>query len=325
MGPLRLWTPVVLAPMAGVTDVPFRRLCRIMGESGLPDHLRPTGIPSWAAESGQEATASSRKSPGQASDEPRHVAIPRVDAPAGLYVTEMVTSRALVEENERTLEMVRPDPAERVRSLQLYGVNPAVMAKAATMLVERDLTDHIDLNFGCPVPKVTKKGGGAALPWKRDLFSDLVGAVVRASNEVGERAGREIPVTVKIRIGIDSEHETATDAALTAQKLGAAALTLHARTQNQHYSGQAHWDEIARLKDLLDIPVFGNGDVFEAARPGHAGAHRLRWHQRRARCPGTPLDLPRHRRRLPWWDDPAGPQPRRGRLRHRASRRLVRR
>jgi len=142
-----------------------------------------------------------------------------VGAPPGLYVTEMVTSRALVKENERTLEMVRPDPAERVRSLQLYGVDPAVMAKAATMLIERDLTDHIDLNFGCPVPKVTKKGGGAALPWKRDLFTDLVGAVVRASNKAGERAGREIPVTVKIRIGIDSEHETATDAALAAQKL----------------------------------------------------------------------------------------------------------
>ena len=220
MGPLRLWTPVVLAPMAGVTDVPFRRLCRIMGESGLPDHLRPTGIPSWAADSGEGATASSPQYPRDDAGEPRHVAIPRVDAPAGLYVTEMVTSRALVEENERTLDMVRPDPAERVRSLQLYGVNPAVMAKAATMLVERDLTDHIDLNFGCPVPKVTKKGGGAALPWKRDLFTDLVGA---------------------------------------------AALTLHARTQNQHYAGRAHWDEIARLKDLLDIPVFGNGDVFEAS------------------------------------------------------------
>ena len=265
MGPLRLWTPVVLAPMAGVTDVPFRRLCRIMGESGLPDHLRPTGIPSWAAEPGERATASSPQPPRDGAGEPRHVAIPRVDAPAGLYVTEMVTSRALVEENERTLEMVRPDPAERVRSLQLYGVDPAVMARAATMLVERDLTDHIDLNFGCPVPKVTKKGGGAALPWKRDLFADLVAAVVRACNEAGERAGREIPVTVKIRIGIDAEHETATDAALAAQKLGAAALTLHARTQNQHYAGCAHWDEIARLKELLDIPVFGNGDVFEAA------------------------------------------------------------
>ena len=161
MGPLRLWTPVVLAPMAGVTDVPFRRLCRIMGESGLPDHLRPVGIPSWAAESGQSATASSSSTPGEATAgetlaEPRHVAIPHVDAPAGLYVTEMVTSRALVEENERTLEMVRPDPAERVRSLQLYGVDPAVMARATTMLIERDLTDHIDLNFGCPVPKVTQ-------------------------------------------------------------------------------------------------------------------------------------------------------------------------
>ena len=100
MGPLRLWTPVVLAPMAGVTDVPFRRLCRIMGESGLPDHLRPVGIPSWAAESGQAATASSPKSPGQASNEPRHVAIPRVDALAGLYVTQMVTRPALAEEKE---------------------------------------------------------------------------------------------------------------------------------------------------------------------------------------------------------------------------------
>ncbi|MBS5724133.1 MAG: tRNA-dihydrouridine synthase, partial [Actinomyces sp.] len=94
MGPLRLWTPVVLAPMAGVTDVPFRRLCRIMGESGLPDHLRPVGIPSRAAESGQAATASSPTSPGETLAEPRHVAIPHVDAPAGLYVTEMVTSRA---------------------------------------------------------------------------------------------------------------------------------------------------------------------------------------------------------------------------------------
>ena len=120
MGPLRLWTPVVLAPMAGVTDVPFRRLCRIMGESGLPDHLRPADIPSWAAESGREATASSPSAPGETTAgetlaAPRPVAIPRVDAPAGLYVTEMVTSRALVEENERTLEMVRPDPAERIQ------------------------------------------------------------------------------------------------------------------------------------------------------------------------------------------------------------------
>ena len=165
----------------------------------------------------------------------------------------MVTSRALVEENERTLEMVRPDPAERVRSLQLYGVNPAVMAKAATMLIERDLTDHIDLNFGCPVPKVTKKGGGAALPWKRDLFSDLVGAVVSACDEAGERAGREIPVTVKIRIGIDSEHETATDAALAAQSL---ALPRSPCTRARRTSTTRQpLDEIARLKDLLDIPV----------------------------------------------------------------------
>ena len=263
MGPLRLWTPLVLAPMAGVTDVPFRRLCRIMGESGLPGALRPAGLPAWAADAPLGADAPSQMDPE--AQTARRVAIPRVDAPAGLYVTEMVTSRALVEGNERTLEMVRPDPAERVRSLQLYGVDPAVMARAATMLVERDLTDHVDLNFGCPVPKVTKKGGGAALPWKRDLFVDLLDSVVRACRKAGERAGREIPVTVKIRIGIDSSHETATDAALCAQRLGAAALTLHARTQTQHYAGKAQWEHIARLKELLDIPVFGNGDVFEGA------------------------------------------------------------
>ena len=187
-----------------------------------------------------------------------------MDAPAGLYVTEMVTSRALVEERARTLEMVRPDPVERVRSIQLYGVDPVVMGAVARLLVERGLADHIDLNFGCPVPKVTRKGGGAALPWKRDLFEDLVAAVVRAAQDAGAATGRWVPVTVKIRIGIDSAHETAMGAGLAAQRLGAAALTLHARTQAQHYAGRAHWDEIARLKEALTIPVLGNGDVFEA-------------------------------------------------------------
>ncbi len=266
IGPLRLWTPVVLAPMAGVTDAPFRRLCRFFGEAGLPQELRPLD-PARPGTGGDEAVAGTDGRQGIA-DLARagagRRAVPRVDAPAGLYVTEMVTSRALVEEGARTLDMVRPDPVERVRSIQLYGVDPAVMGAAARLLVGRGLADHIDLNFGCPVPKVTRKGGGAALPWKRDLFVDLVGSVVRACQKAGERAGRQIPVTVKIRIGIDSAHETATDAALAAQRLGASALTLHARTQAQHYAGRAHWDEIARLKEALTIPVLGNGDVFEA-------------------------------------------------------------
>ncbi|MBF0940745.1 MAG: tRNA-dihydrouridine synthase, partial [Schaalia georgiae] len=277
MGPLRLWTPVVLAPMAGVTDAPFRRLCRFFGEAGLPQALCPvdparpgSGRADGAVardEAGAAVAAGTSDCAGTADGARAGAgspAVPRVDAPAGLYVTEMVTSRALVEEGARTLEMVRPDPVERVRSIQLYGVDPAVMGAAARLLVERDLADHIDLNFGCPVPKVTRKGGGAALPWKRDLFVDLVGSVVRACQKAGERAGRQIPVTVKIRIGIDSAHETATDAALAAQRLGASALPLHARTQAQHYAGRAHWDEIARLKEALTIPVLGNGDVFEA-------------------------------------------------------------
>ena len=277
IGPLRLWTPVVLAPMAGVTDAPFRRLCRFFGEAGLPQALCPvdparpgSGRADGAVardEAGAAVAAGTSDCAGTADGARAGAgspAVPRVDAPAGLYVTEMVTSRALVEEGARTLEMVRPDPVERVRSIQLYGVDPAVMGAAARLLVERDLADHIDLNFGCPVPKVTRKGGGAALPWKRDLFEDLVAAVVRAAVDAGAATGRWVPVTVKIRIGIDSAHETATDAGLAAQRLGASALTLHARTQAQHYAGRAHWDEIARLKEALTIPVLGNGDVFEA-------------------------------------------------------------
>ncbi|QWW20710.1 tRNA dihydrouridine synthase DusB [Schaalia sp. 19OD2882] len=243
--------------MAGVTDAPFRRLCRLFGEEGLPWHLRPADT---RAVADQDPAGGSALVP----EEPPRPE-PGVDAPAGLYVMEMVTSRALVEGNAKTLDMVRPDPAERVRSVQLYGVVPEVMAAATRILVERDLADHIDLNFGCPVPKVTRKGGGAALPWKKDLYSDLVGAVVHAAESAGRTAGREVPVTVKMRIGIDEDHVTHLDAARTAQDLGAAAVALHARTQTQHYSGTAKWQEIARLKDALRIPVMGNGDVFSGA------------------------------------------------------------
>lgn len=238
IGPLRIWSPVVLAPMAGVTDAPFRRLCRELGEEGLPGYLRP-GDPAC------EITPTKG-----------------IDAPAGLYVMEMVTSRALVEGNRRTLDMLRPDPAERVRSIQLYGVDPATMAKATRILIEADLVDHLDLNFGCPVPKVTRRGGGAALPWKKDLFGDLVRAVVDAAERAGRRSGKEVPVTVKMRIGIDEEHTTYLDAARTAVNRGVAAIALHARTQTQHYSGTARWEAIARLKETIPIPVLGNGDVF---------------------------------------------------------------
>ncbi len=200
--------PVVLAPMAGITNVAFRRLCREFG--------------------------------------------------AGRYVCEMVTTVALVERNPKTMRLIAFAPDERPRSLQLYGVDPEVTARAVHRVVTEDLADHIDLNFGCPVPKVTRKGGGAALPWKRKLFERIVAAAVAAAAPAG------IPVTVKMRKGIDDDHLTYIDAGLRAQDAGAAWVALHARTAAQRYSGTADWDAIAELKQALDIPVLGNGDIWEA-------------------------------------------------------------
>jgi nifR3 family TIM-barrel protein len=200
--------PVVLAPMAGITNRAFRRLCR--------------------------------------------------EAGAGLYVSEMITSRALVERNEATLDMIRFEDDESPRSLQLYGVDPAVVAQAVRMVVTEDLADHIDLNFGCPVPKVTRKGGGSALPWKRDLFAAIV------SGAVGAAQGR-VPVSVKMRTGIDDDHLTYLDAGRIAADAGVAWVALHARTAAQMYSGRADWTAIARLVEHLpDTTVLGNGDIFSA-------------------------------------------------------------
>jgi nifR3 family TIM-barrel protein len=206
LGPYVVDPPVVLAPMAGITNVAFRQLCREQG--------------------------------------------------AGLYVCEMVTTRALVERNPKTLRMIAFGPTERPRSLQLYGVDPATVRKAVDMIVAEDLADHIDLNFGCSVPKVTRKGGGAALPWKRRLFRHLVSAAVEAAGD--------LPVTVKMRKGIDDNHLTYVEAGLTAQDCGVAWVALHARTAAQRYSGEADWAAIAALKQALDIPVLGNGDIWEA-------------------------------------------------------------
>jgi nifR3 family TIM-barrel protein len=199
--------PVVLAPMAGITNVAFRRLCRQYG--------------------------------------------------AGLYVSEMITTRALVERNPKTLQMIEFAPDESPRSIQLYGIDPGVVEAAVRILVTEDRADHIDLNFGCPVPKVTRKGGGAALPWRIELFTDIVRGAVRA-------AGGQVPVTVKMRVGIDDEHRTFLEAGLRAQDAGVAAVALHGRTAAQHYSGTADWAPIATLVDALDIPVLGNGDIWEA-------------------------------------------------------------
>ncbi|ROR74109.1 tRNA dihydrouridine synthase DusB [Bogoriella caseilytica] len=240
VGALRAGSPIVLAPMAGVTNPPFRKLCREAGIEGV----RAAGL-----------------GPVEAA------AVPGAYAPAGLYVTEMITSRALVERTPETMRMIAADPEEPIRSVQLYGVDPATVTAAVRMLVAEDHADHVDLNFGCPVPKVTRKGGGAALPWKRDLFEAIVRGAVTAAREASQAAGREreVPVTVKMRMGIDDGHLTYLDAGRRAERAGAAAVALHARTAAQHYSGNAQWEAIARLKDAVrSIPVLGNGDIWAA-------------------------------------------------------------
>ena len=206
-GDIAINIPVVLAPMAGITNTAFRRLCREYG--------------------------------------------------GGLYVSEMVTSRALVERTEESMRLIGHHESEGTRSVQLYGVDPKTISEAVTMLIAEDRADHIDLNFGCPVPKVTRKGGGAALPYKQDLFSAIVNAAVKAAGD--------IPVTVKMRKGIDADHLTFLDAGKAARDAGVAAVALHARTASEYYSGHADWSAIAELKNSLgDVQVLGNGDIWSA-------------------------------------------------------------
>ncbi|MFJ2370010.1 tRNA dihydrouridine synthase DusB [Microbacterium sp. NPDC087665] len=207
IGPIDLDVPVVLAPMAGITNTAFRRLCREYG--------------------------------------------------AGLYVSEMITSRALVERNDTTMRLIRHHESETPRSIQLYGVDPHTIAEAVRIIVAEDYADHIDLNFGCPVPKVTRKGGGAALPWKTSLFSDIVTQAVKAAGD--------IPLTIKMRKGIDPDHLTFLDAGRAAEDAGVAAIALHARTASEFYSGYADWNAIGELKQAVtSVPVLGNGDIWSA-------------------------------------------------------------
>ncbi|MFV0451659.1 MAG: tRNA dihydrouridine synthase DusB [Propioniciclava sp.] len=208
-GTVEVPLPVVLAPMAGITNPAYRQLCREQG--------------------------------------------------AGLYVCEMITARGIVERNPRTVEMLRFGADETIRSVQLYGVDPASLGRAAAILCEDFAVHHIDINLGCPVPKVTRRGGGGALPWKRDRTRALLRAVVQAADPYG------VPVTMKTRLGIDDDHLTYRDAGRIAQDAGIAAVALHARTVQQAYSGTAVWEHIAAWVDDLDIPVLGNGDIWEAA------------------------------------------------------------
>lgn len=176
---------------------------------------------------------------------------------AGLYVSEMITSRALVERTPLTMQMLGFHESETPRSVQLYAVDPAIVGEAVRILVDEDRAEHIDLNMGCPVPKVTRKGGGAALPWRRNLFRAIIGSAVQAAD------GR-VPVTVKMRKGIDPEHLTYLEAGRIAQQEGITAVALHGRTAAQMYGGTADWGAIAALVDELDVPVLGNGDIWEA-------------------------------------------------------------
>jgi nifR3 family TIM-barrel protein len=209
LGPLTVPVPVVLAPMAGITNAAYRRLCAEQG--------------------------------------------------AGLYVCEMITSRGLVERDSTTLRMLVFDDLETTRSVQLYGTDPAYVGKATEILCAEYGVHHVDLNFGCPVPKVTRKGGGGALPWKRGLLGEILRAAVAAAEPYG------VPVTMKTRKGLDEDHLTFLDAGRIAQESGIVAVSLHGRTVAQSYSGQADWEAIARLVEHLDIPVLGNGDIWEAA------------------------------------------------------------
>ena len=206
-GNIAIDVPVVLAPMAGITNTAYRRLCQGFG--------------------------------------------------GGLYVSEMVTSRALVERTEESMRLIGHHESEKIRSVQLYGVDPRTISDAVTMLVSEDRADHIDLNFGCPVPKVTRKGGGAALPWKQDLFQAIVQNAVKAAGD--------IPVTVKMRKGIDADHLTFLESGKAARDAGVAAVALHGRTAADYYSGKADWDAIAELRAALpDVQVLGNGDIWSA-------------------------------------------------------------
>jgi nifR3 family TIM-barrel protein len=176
---------------------------------------------------------------------------------AGLYVSEMITARALVEGNRKTVLLASFGPEETTRSLQLYGVDPRFVGEAVRLLVGEGRVDHIDLNFGCPVRKVTSRGGGAAIPLKPRLLRGIVRAAVAAAAPV--------PVTLKFRIGIDERYHTFLEAGRIGEGEGCAAVALHARTAAQLYDGAADWDAIARLKEAVrSVPVLGNGDIWEA-------------------------------------------------------------
>ncbi|MEI8239719.1 MAG: tRNA dihydrouridine synthase DusB [Actinomycetota bacterium] len=203
--------PVVLAPMAGVTNAPFRTMCREF-------------------------------------------------APGLVYVNEMVMATAVVHGNAKTDRMMTFTADEQPRSLQLYGSDPVMVGEAVRKLCSEGRVDHVDMNFGCPAAKVTRRGGGAAVPAKPNLLRAIVRSAVSAATPYG------VPVTIKFRKGLFDTLLTYVATGRIAAEEGVAAIALHARTAEQHYAGTADWDAIAELKAAVsEISVLGNGDIWEAA------------------------------------------------------------
>lgn len=211
IGQFELSAPVVLAPMAGVTNAPFRTMCRRF-------------------------------------------------APGLVYVNEMVMATPVVHANAKTDRMISFAPDEHPRSLQLYGSDPDTMGRAVAKLCDAGRVDHIDINFGCPAAKVTRRGGGAAVPARPELLRAILRAAVSNASPYG------VPVTAKFRMGLFDDWLTHLRTGEVCVEEGVASIALHARTVQQHYSGEARWEAIAELKAAVgSIPVLGNGDIWEAS------------------------------------------------------------
>ena len=203
IGNLKIDTPILLAPMAGVTDYSFRILCKEMG--------------------------------------------------AGVVYSEFVSAHGIIRENEKTLDMIRFTEMERPIGIQIFGDSPEVMAKAARVVADKFQPDIIDINYGCPVPKITKKGAGSAALKDLCLMDDITTAVVESVPD--------LPVTVKMRAGWDMSNIVAIEAGPRLEKVGVKAIALHPRTTKQSYRGSANWNLIKELKQTVSIPVIGNGDI----------------------------------------------------------------